>query len=763
MEKLTALVCARPLLAAVAVVATLIVTFLGMLQGTFVDNLEAAFRSDEPRYQTYAGLKQQFALGENDIFILIESERPVTGEILDAIAEFSLDAQLIDQVAGIVSILSLRDYDPGSGDFKPVLTLPEPGEILPAAALQSAADHPLNLNGSLLSRDLRLLSLRILIAEPAGDSRELGEYAEIIDSLQAGFGQTVGAFPVETHWSGIPLLRLNVIERLIRDQAVLNSIGGLLGLVGCIIMLGSWRLAVVTSIAPAVAVIWLIGSMGHLSLSFNVITNVLPVLVLVIGFADAMHLSFNWRRIAAKAPEDRQRAIKKTMVEVGPACMLTSATTAVAFLSLLINDSELIRGFGIAGFLAVALTLLAVLLVHPLAMTLALRYRFITDAEFAPRRVDTLLDGVVSRSTGFVFRHPKAIAASSLILSIFAFLLFAQVEPRYTFLENVPPDSSIAQTVRKLDAAFGGTQSLDVVIPFDDADDEKLSVSLDRLKTVHEALEAVVLPHPVVSAWSLVRVIGQPPPPDFQNRFRETLNTLQARQRSPLIAKDRDQALLQIMLPDRGSPNTRTLAGEVEQALTDLDQDHVMSGILLVSAQISADMIRQLNWSIFATGLFSAFLLAIAFRRPAYVVYALLPNILPIILVGAFLQITGQGLQFSGALAMTIALGIAVDDTIHLLSRMKHHEREAGIGIPIISALTEVGPVLISTSFILVLGIAVTGFSQMPTIANFGFLSGLVIILALAADLLVLPAIVLTLKGKTPRRSTVSDPGGSAG
>ncbi len=711
-----------------------------MLQLTFVDNLEAAFRSDAPDYRTYAALKRKFALGENDIFILIESDDPVDAAILDAVSAFSLDAQLNEQIAGVVSILSLRDYDHRSGVFEPVLRLPEPGGDLSMAALQQAAVHPLNFNGSLLSGDLRRLSLRVLITEPAGNDRELGEYADIIRTLQADFERTVGAFPVDSHWSGIPLLRLDVIDRLIRDQAVLNTVGGLLGLLGCIMLLGNWRLAVITTAAPTVAVIWLMGLMGHLSLSFNVITNVLPVLVLVIGFADAMHLSFNWRRLAAGSG-DQQRAIEKNMVEVGPACMLTSATTAVAFLSLLINDSELIRGFGLAGFLAVALTLLAVLLVHPLALTLAIRFRFLDERVFKPRRVSRILDRAVAAAAAFVLRRFRPIAAASLVLSVLAFSLYMQVEPRYSFLENLPSNAPAAKTVRKLDTVLGGTQSIDVVIPFD-AGNGRLADSLKQLQTVHETVEAVATPHPVFSVWSIVRALEQPLPPRFHDRFREMLATGPARLRSSFIAED--QALLQIMLPDRGAPYTRTLAGAVEQSLAKLDQEHLMSGILLVSARISAEMIRQLTWSIFATGLFSAFLLALAFRRLNYVVYALLPNILPIIIVGAFLHLTGRGLQFSGALAMTIALGIAVDDTIHLLSRLRHHEQQAGIGIPILAALTDVGPALISTSIILVLGIAVTGFSQMPTVANFGFLSGLVIVLALVADLLVLPAIVLT-------------------
>ena len=728
------------------ILLSILVSAWGASKLTFVDNLEAAFRSDASAFQQYEALKQDFALGENDLFVLIESQQPVGRDILEALAEFTLDAQLTEGVGGVVSILSLRVPDVGGEDLRPVIPLNESTEELSAETFQSALVHPLNLNGALLSDDLRRLSVRILISENGPGDQDLSDFISITDSLQTSFDQSVGTQPVKSSWSGVPLLRLDVIDRLVRDQFTLNLAGSVLGFIGSCLLLGSWRLAVLTSIPPMIAMIWLLGFMGHAALSFNVITNVLPVLVLVIGFADSMHLTFSWRRQAQLPSVNRNTAIERSVDEVGLACVMTTVTTAIAFLSLLINDSALIRGFGVSGVLAVFLTLAAVLITHPLVFALAIRFGFIRDRDLSAKRVTRLLDGAVSIITGIVFRYAKAVATTGIALTLLALWFYFPLDPRYSFLENVPDDAPIAQSIAAMDAAQGGTHSLDVIIPFDLSSDDTLSQSLEKLRRTHKTLEQTVSPQPVYSAWSIANTLGDPLPQNWRSHLREELLNDERDESNRFISKSRAEARIQVLVPDRGVEQTRVLAASVSEALSTLNQDHFMSGILLVSAVISDQMIKQLNWSILGTGILSAFVLAAVFRQPRYVGYAIVPNILPIVLTGAFLNIFGYGLQFSGALAMTIALGIAVDDTIHMLNRMRQCEKAGGSGIPAVSALADVGPVLVATSVILVLGIAATGFSDMPSISNFGLLSAMVIVLALLADLFVLPAIVLAFR-----------------
>ena len=116
---------------------------------------------------------------------------------------------------------------------------------------------------------------------------------------------------------------------------------------------------------------------------------------------------------------------------------------------------------------------------------------------------------------------------------------------------------------------------------------------------------------------------------------------------------------------------------------------------------------------------------------------------LPVTLIGAFLTLSGRGIEFSNGLALTVAFGIAVDDTLHVLNRLKL----AG-GVTEISrarlekALHEVAPALVTTSTVLILGMGGTLLAHNREVIDFGKIAMSVYVLALIADLVVLPAIL---------------------
>ena len=134
---------------------------------------------------------------------------------------------------------------------------------------------------------------------------------------------------------------------------------------------------------------------------------------------------------------------------------------------------------------------------------------------------------------------------------------------------------------------------------------------------------------------------------------------------------------------------------------------------------------------------------------------ALLPNLLPIAVVGAALTLTGRGLEFSSGIALTIAFGLAIDDTAHALNRLRLGCGPALPGNPatIRRAMHEVAPALAITSAVLSFGLIGTQFAQLPSVAWFGALSIAVFVLALLADLIVLPACLVAIAGKRGGRS----------
>jgi uncharacterized protein len=118
---------------------------------------------------------------------------------------------------------------------------------------------------------------------------------------------------------------------------------------------------------------------------------------------------------------------------------------------------------------------------------------------------------------------------------------------------------------------------------------------------------------------------------------------------------------------------------------------------------------------------------------------AILPGIFPVVASGTLLSATGQGLQFASVVALIVSFGLGLSATIHFLNRLRLEVRpgqDPGVGVEWATVL--VGPALILTSVVLACGLAVTVFSDLPSLRLFGWLSAFAMIAALTADLCIL-------------------------
>ena len=144
--------------------------------------------------------------------------------------------------------------------------------------------------------------------------------------------------------------------------------------------------------------------------------------------------------------------------------------------------------------------------------------------------------------------------------------------------------------------------------------------------------------------------------------------------------------------------------------------------------------------------------LLLPFRSLGVAFASILPGIFPVVAAGTILWLTGEGLQFASVVALIVSFGLGLSATIHFLNRLRLEERpDQDIGITVERATILVGPALILTSVVLACGLAVTIFSDLPSLRLFGWLSALAMLLALIADLLILRPTVMFIKRVTSR------------
>jgi uncharacterized protein len=178
-----------------------------------------------------------------------------------------------------------------------------------------------------------------------------------------------------------------------------------------------------------------------------------------------------------------------------------------------------------------------------------------------------------------------------------------------------------------------------------------------------------------------------------------------------------------------------------------------VTGLSAIAARNSANMIGKLNLALTAEFILVAAFIGLAFRSFVVMLVSILPGIFPVVVSGTLLWTMGQGLQFASVVALTVSFGLGLSATIHFLNRLRLESKpDQDPAVAVERATVLVGPALILTSVVLACGLAVTVFSDLPSLRLFGWLSAFSMIAALVADLLILRPTAMYLFALARRR-----------
>ena len=706
---------------------------LGLTRISFDDELRKLFRGNTEAYRIYTQVTADFADPENETLVLVEGEGLGRPENFTRLQDFQFELQLIDGAESVWSLFSLREQPDAQGNAPTLVRDPNDG-LTPELAARIRA-HPL-LGAKSLSEDATALLFAVTPSTPKAGlavHRALQRrIAEVAGDVLAGTGLTATV-------GGFPAIRAGIVDLLVRDQKVLNAAGAGIGFLLSLIIFGSLSAAVLTAAPAVLAGLTVLGVMGLLGIQVTVMSNVVPALVMILGYADAMHLNSALRRNRdGHCPI--AEAERLALVEIGPACILTALTTSAAFLSLAISDVAMIRTLGWTGGFATILGSVTVLVVHALLAPL-LAGRWSEPDEARP----TVLDRLTGPSTAmarYAGGHARPISAAAVAAFFVLGAMHLSVPPEHSIREHLAQDDPANASLGRIDRTFGGAFPVAVVVPLHAAsptDPEAIA----RVGAVHRAVAAIEGAGQPLSLWSLAQWIGETDGPELKRRVDEILDQLSPTDRSRFVGRSGD-ALVTLTIHEAPTHETRPLVDRIEQAARQAGgADVVATGVTAITARESERAIANLHLSLSFAVIAGLALIALAFRDVRFGAIAFLPNALPILATGSLLFLLGRGMQFTSVIALTVAFGIAVDDTIHFLNGYRQLRGDGNsLAGRLMVVSKRIGPVLIGTTLVIVTGMTTTLTSGLPTINLFGKLVMVTLASALIGVLLFLPALM---------------------
>lgn len=680
---------------------------------------------------------QPISLSRSDAVLVVESLDFFTPRGAEAMRRVAEQLRQLDQVSGLLwmdDIPMLNIF----GLNEPLLPRSSATITRFEAAREKAMRHPL-IAGQLLSDDgqtaLMLIGFNdyFLLSDAAATEQirlAAEKAAEDFPDVNLRFRMT----------GRIPAI-ITAVAQHEANQLKYQLIGYGVILVMTLILFRGIRAVIIVALAPIIGVFWTVGIVNYFDYDNPLVDVILPVLVSLVGLTDGVHLMVQIRKLRAGGLE-KGEAAAEGLKQVGMACFLTSLTTAVGFGSLVLADSIWVQEFGWSSTLGVVLCFLAVVTIIPIACDSWLGNGL--HVGYQKSLVDRHLQKI-SGVIDWVLRYRTSIAICSAVSTIVLLAVGLTLEPDQRETDGLPLKAESTQAMLHVDRAFGGLEFSAVEVHWN-ADIP--SDSAEVLKVI-TAADDVLRGEPLIGHPLSIRnlIDAQPGSGPVEERM-SLLELLPPQLKRAFYTPEYRSASISFRVQDLGIAAYGPVFTRIEAELKKIEAKHPAFDLNLDGRAVWRwrnlyQIVVDLASSLGSAAVIIFLILTIVYRSVRLGLISIVPNLFPLALTAAYLVWAGYNLEIVMVCNFTVCLGIAVDDTIHFLSRFQEERARCDSDDEAIRrAFTAVGTALIMTTVVLVAGFSIVTLSDSRDHRIFATMGALTIASALFGDLIFLPALL---------------------
>jgi len=753
----------RTALAGLIVVSILAIAGIGRL--SFDSSLTSLTAPDDPARAFHAQIQKIFGDQEIGVVAIVTDDayQPVVLEALRTMTD------QIAAIPGVDRVLSLANAkDPAKDVLNPPPLIP-PGPIsarLAEEVRERVSANPIYVP-HLAARDGGAVAANVFFARGRKDEDEPRidrQILEIVDSY---------AGPGRAYYAGMSHIRVKSTELMRADLARFLPLSLLCMMAVLWISFRSVRATLLPLVSIALGVAALLGIMGWLGEPITLTTLVLPSLLLVIGGSYSVHVA---AAVLAGEDGDGGNQIRNVLQRVGLPVAFSALTTAVGFGSLALHPIPAISGLGLFAVVGIAVMAFGSVFGVTLFFAATPRHRRPGELESVAassallKRVDELLEKIVKMA---VSRRRTVFVVSGLIAAV-AVVGTSRVRVDTDLLTAFRPDSEVRESYRAITDNLAGPNPVSIVITGPEPGYFKSIVPLRHVKDFQNFLEET---DQIDSTISLVdyleeldlglrategdmvvneagEVVEAPPPPSFWDAPAEQLPAifelvaLSPQTFSGVVDSDFHRLRITARTAVSGSRDTAELAREIQGYAEVIFPPGVrvdLTGNLVVVSTVAdrvlSGQIESLTLAF--TVIFAVLALQFLSLRVGFA--AMIPNLLPVLLFFGVMGWTGVELNLATSIIGAVALGIAVDDTIHYMSVLNRVVKTTPTQLAaLVETMRIVGRPVVATSFTLIAGFSVMLVSSFGLISTFGWLSAMTMAVALVTNLVLLPALLAT-------------------
>jgi hypothetical protein len=447
--------------------------------------------------------------------------------------------------------------------------------------------------------------------------------------------------------------------------------------------------------------------------------------------------------------------------KIGNATFMTNATTATGFATFIFTQSEVMQQFGVVASINILAVFLLALLIIPIVFSY-----LPAPKDRQTKHLDKVwVTGIVEQLVYLVTERRKAIYWTTGGLIVVASIGLSMVETTGNLVDDFPKDHQVLKDLKWIEHEFHGVMPFEVIV---DAKKPGKAVSsktlkkIDKLQDMMAEYDQFSKPLSVAEGikflkqgyyngaerrYSLITRQEQTFFKPYFDNMKSNENLLR-----PFIDSTKQFARISAQMADVGTQEMDLIVAEIKPRIDSIfspeDYEVKISGSSIVFLEGTNYLVDNLFISLFIAIVIVALLMAALFSSFRMILISIFTNLIPLLFTGAIMGYFGIPIKPSTILVFSIAFGISVDDTIHYLAkyRMELKSYNWNIGQSVIGALRETGVSMIYTSIVLFFGFGVFATSEFGGTQALGVLVSLTLLIAMVANLVLLPSLLLTLE-----------------
>lgn len=733
------------------IITTLIISVVALFFATkvnFVFDLERFFPQGDEDLAFFLEFREEFE--DDDNFLLIaftDSTSIFKTDLLQKVDQFTRSSSKIENVLHSSSLTNFSYFVKLQfGGFSPPFPAVHIDDATRLSKDSARVMHDERILGNFISKDAKatVVVLKTVNAlNPEQSNILMSELNQILKNLEMS----------DYHILGRAYLQTALVKQQTKEFIFSTLISALL------VSLVFWLIfrkpvgVLIALISMIVSLVIFIGIIGLFQIELDLLSSLFPIIMIIVGVSDVVHLTNKYIDEFSKSG-DKKDAIQKTIKEIGLATFLTSFTTAIGFISLMTSRIYPVKLFGMTAALGVVIAFIVVI-----TFTTSLLALFPPEKIVLKQNTNNKWKRKLTELFIFTKSHPKAISIGSAIYFFVCLLGMSQISTDLRIYDTLPQGIKVTNDFRFFEEKFAGFRPFELAVsikaPYK-AGDWKVLQEINKVENYLKTKEEIEGVNSITAVYKTMNRafnadrIAFYKFPENEGQYlqmKKFVDKIPSTQLNVLVNEDQSKARISGKIKDVGSDKIKLITDDIFTYIND-EINHDVVDLRITGTGVIFDKNNEYIRESLISGLALAFLaisviMALLFKNIKMVIISLIPNIFPLLFGAALMGFLGIALDAPTAIIFAIAFGIAVDDTIHFLSkykieRMKNKTVEEALEI----TFTETGKAIIITSVILFFGFLILLFSKTPGIVFVGILVSGTLLSAVVADLLLIPLLI---------------------